>query len=50
MAKSSTLINESDKYCKGLTSLCNDALQAKLLDLDFQRIKKDSLKNVPIFL
>ena len=47
MAKSSTLINESNKYCKGLTSLCNEALEAKLLDLDFQRIKKDSFKHCP---
>ncbi len=47
MAKSSALVKEADKYCKGLTSLCKDALDANLVDLDFQRIKKDSFKNCP---
>ena len=35
MAKSSTLINEATKYCKGLTSICKDSLDPNLLDLDF---------------
>ena len=47
MAKSSTLIKEADKFCKGLTSLCREALEANLLDLDFQRIKKEPFKNCP---
>ena len=47
MAKSSTLIKEADTYCKGLTSLCKDALDGNLVDLDFQRIKKESFKNCP---
>ncbi len=47
MAKSSTLIAEADKHCKGLTSICKDSLDLNLLDLDFQRIKKESFKNCP---
>ncbi len=47
MAKSSTLIKEADKFCRGLTSLCREALEANLLDLDFQRIKKEPFKNCP---
>ena len=38
MAKSSTLIGEAKKYCKGLTSICKDSLDSSMLDLDFQRI------------
>ena len=47
MAKTSTLINEAEKYCKGLTSICRDSLDPNLLDLDFQRIKKETFKNCP---
>ena len=47
MAKSSTLLAEADKYCKGLTSICKDSLDSSFLDLDFQRIKKESFKNCP---
>ena len=47
MAKSSTLLTEADNYCKGLTSICEDALDSNLLDLDFQRIKKETFKNCP---
>ena len=47
MAKSSTLLSEVDKYCKGLTSVCKDSLDSNLLDLDFQRIKKESFKKCP---
>ncbi len=47
MAKSSTLIAEADKYCIGLTSICKDSLDPNLLDLDFQRIKKETFKNCP---
>ena len=46
MAKSSTLIKEADIHCKGLT-LCKDGLDENLIDLDFQRIKKESFKNCP---
>ena len=47
MAKSSTLIAEADKYCNGLTSLCKDSLDSNLLDLDFQRLKKEPFKHCP---
>ena len=47
MAKSSTLISEADKYCKGLTSICKDSLDSNLIDLDFQRIKKETFKICP---
>ena len=47
MAKSSTLIAEANKYCKGLTSICSNSLDSNLLDLDFQRIKKETFKNCP---
>ena len=47
MAKSSTLISEAKKYCKGLTSICKDSLDSNLIDLDFQRIKKETFKNCP---
>ena len=47
MAKSSTLINEADKYCEGLTTICRDSLDPNLLDLDFQRIKRETFKNCP---
>ena len=29
---------------KGLTSICRDSLDPNLLDLDFQRIKKETFK------
>ena len=47
MAKSSTLLNEANKYCKGLTSACQDSLDPSLLDLDFQRMKKETFKMCP---
>ena len=47
MAKSSILIAEANKYCQGLTSTCKDSLDSNLLDLDFQRIKKESFINCP---
>ena len=47
MAKSSTLINEATKYCKGLTTICKDSLDASLIDLDFQRINKEKFKDCP---
>ena len=47
MAKSSTLLVEADKHCIGLTSVCRDSLDSNLLDLDFQRIKKESFKKCP---
>ena len=47
MAKSSTLIDEAKKYCKGLTSICKDSLDSSMLDLDFQRINKEKFINCP---
>ena len=47
MAKSSTLIAEANKYCKGLTSICKNSLDSNLLDLDVQRIEKESFINCP---
>ena len=47
MAKSSILLAEADAYCKGLTSICKDSLDSNMVDLDFQRIKKESFENCP---
>ena len=40
MAKSSTLIKEADTHCKGLTSLCKDALDGNLVIFGFSKDKK----------
>ena len=47
MAKSSTLLSEAEKYCEGLCSICKDSLNSNLLDLDFERIDKETFKNCP---
>tara|TARA_Y100001978_G_scaffold200373_1_gene216536 strand:- start:1108 stop:2547 length:1440 start_codon:yes stop_codon:yes gene_type:complete len=44
MAKSSTLINQANKYCEGLTSFCKESIDEKLIDLDFQRLKKEAFE------
>ena len=47
LAKVSTLIQEANKYCEGLIEKCKESLDANLLDLDFQRLKKDSFDLCP---
>ena len=47
MFKASTLIQEIDKYLPEMVSHCKDSLKTNELDLDFQRLLKDSFEKCP---